>query len=129
MENLSQDMGKNKISTMVFLLPPSPPPLLSLARTHFLLLSCPLSLSLSLALSLSRSRAISLYIQKRHYKFLYELVPDKNIGINALRSIYTSHFLPKSNKNQINRVAFLMRTSFNMLSTNYLKSNEEEEET
>ena len=60
---------------------------------------------------------------------IYELIPDKNIGINALRSIYTSHYLPKLNKNQINRVAFLMRTSFNMLSTNYLKKNEEEEET
>ena len=60
---------------------------------------------------------------------LFELVPDKNIGINPLRSIYTSHYLPKLNKNQINRVAFLMRTSFNILSTNYLKKNEEEEET
>ena len=60
---------------------------------------------------------------------IYELIPDKNIGINALRSIYTSHYLPKLNKNQINRVAFLMRTSFNLLSTNYLKKNEEEEET
>jgi hypothetical protein len=61
--------------------------------------------------------------------FLYELVPDKNIGVNALRSIYTSHYLPKLNTNQLNRLAFLMRTSFNMLSTNYLKKNEEEEET
>ena len=45
----------------------------------------------------------------------------------ASRSIYTSHYLPKLNKNQINRVAFLMRTSFNMLSTNYFKKNEEKE--
>ena len=60
---------------------------------------------------------------------LYELVPDKNIGINALRSIYTFNYLPKLNKNQIGRVAFLMRTSFNMLSTNYLKENDENEET
>ena len=52
---------------------------------------------------------------------LYELVPDKNLGINALRSIYTSYYLPKLNDNQINRVAFLMRTSFYMLSTNYLR--------
>ena len=52
------------------------------------------------------------YTEKGLQKMLYELVPDKNIGINALRSIYTSHFLPKPNKNQINRVAFLMRTSY-----------------
>jgi hypothetical protein len=65
------------------------------------------------------------YTEKGLQKMLYELVPDKNIGINALRSIYTSHYLPKLNKNQINRVSFLMRTSFNMLSTNYLKKNEE----
>jgi hypothetical protein len=67
--------------------------------------------------------------EKGLQKMIYELIPDKNIGINALRSIYTSHYLPKLNKNQINRVAFLMRTSFNLLSTNYLKKNEEEEET
>ena len=69
------------------------------------------------------------YTEKGLQKMLYELVPDKNIGINALRSIYTSFFLPKLNKNQINRVAFLMRTSFNMLSTNCLKNNNEEETT
>ncbi len=62
---------------------------------------------------------------------LFELVPDKNIGINALRSIYASYWLPKltKNKNEINRVAFLMRTSFNMLSTNYFKKNNEKETT
>ena len=49
-------------------------------------------------------------------------------SINARRSIYTSHYLPKLNKNQINRVAFLMRTSFNMLTTNYLKKKAEKEE-
>jgi hypothetical protein len=69
------------------------------------------------------------YTEKGLQKMLFELVPDKNIGINALRSIYTSHYLPRLNKNKIIRVAFLMRTSFNMLSTNYLKKNEDEEET
>jgi hypothetical protein len=69
------------------------------------------------------------YTEKGLQFFLYEPVTDKNIGINALRSIYTSHYLPKLNKNQINRVSFLMRTSFNMLSTNYLKKNEDEEQT
>jgi hypothetical protein len=65
------------------------------------------------------------YTEKGLQKMLYELVLDKNIGINALRSIYTSYYLPKLNKNQINRVAFLMITSFNMLSTNYLKKNDD----
>jgi hypothetical protein len=38
-------------------------------------------------------------------KTLLELVPDKNIGTNALRSIYTSYWLPTLIKNQTNRVA------------------------
>jgi hypothetical protein len=42
--------------------------------------------------------------------------------------MYTSHYLPELNKNQINLVAFLMRTSFNMLSTNYLKKNDDNEQ-
>ena len=67
------------------------------------------------------------YTEKGLQKMLFELVPDKNIGIDALRSIYASHYLPKLQKNQINRVAFLMRTSFDMLSTNYLKKIEEDE--
>jgi len=49
--------------------------------------------------------------EKSHQKMLFELVPEKNIGINALSSIYTYYWLPKLTKNQINRVAFLMRTS------------------
>jgi hypothetical protein len=61
------------------------------------------------------------YTEKGLQKMLYELVPEKNLGVNALRSIYTSHYLPHLLKYQINRVSFLMRTSFNMLSTNYLK--------
>jgi hypothetical protein len=67
------------------------------------------------------------YTKKGLQKMLYELVPNKNTGINAFRSIYSSYWLPKLNKNQINRIAFLMRTSFNMLFTNYFKNNNEEE--
>ena len=59
------------------------------------------------------------YTEKGLEKMLFELVPNKNLGVNALSSVYTSNSLPKLNKNQINRVAFLMRTSFNMLSTIY----------
>lgn len=55
------------------------------------------------------------YPEKGLPKMLYELVPDKNLGINALRSIYTSHYLPKLYEDQINRVAFSMRTSFNIV--------------
>ena len=51
------------------------------------------------------------YTEKGLQTMLYELVPDKNIGINALRSIFTYHYLPKLNKNQINRVEFIIRTS------------------
>jgi hypothetical protein len=68
------------------------------------------------------------YTEKGLQKMLFELVPDKNIGFNALRSMYTSYWLTKLNKSQINRVAFLMRTSFTVLSTSYLKKNEDEEE-
>jgi hypothetical protein len=34
------------------------------------------------------------YREKGLQYFLFEIVPDKNIGINALRSIDTSQFLP-----------------------------------
>jgi hypothetical protein len=64
-----------------------------------------------------------LYSEKGLQKMLYDLLPDKNIGVNALRSIYASYWLPKLNKNQITRIAFLMRSSVSMLSTNYLKKN------
>ena len=55
------------------------------------------------------------YTEKGLQKMLFELVPDTNSGINALRSIYTSYWLPKLNKTEINRVAFFMRTSFNLI--------------
>lgn len=65
------------------------------------------------------------YSEKGLQRMLTELLPNKNLGVNALRSIYASHFLPKINKNQIKRIAFLMRSSVSMLTTNYLKKNNE----
>ena len=65
------------------------------------------------------------YTEKGLQRMLTELLPNKNLGVNAIRSIYASYFLPKINKNQIKRIAFLMRSSVSMLTTNYLKKNNE----
>jgi len=51
------------------------------------------------------------YTEKGLQKMLFELVPEKNIGIKALLSIYTSHNYPKLTKNKLNRVEFLMHTT------------------
>jgi hypothetical protein len=61
------------------------------------------------------------YTEKGLQKMMSDLLPNKNLGVNAIRSIYASYWLPKLNKNQITRIAFLMRSSVSMLSTNYLK--------
>ena len=53
---------------------------------------------------------------------LYELLNDKNIGVNSLRSSYCSYYLNKVNKNQVDRIAFIMRSSPHMLYTNYFKA-------
>ena len=46
-----------------------------------------------------------------------------------MRSSYASPFLPNVNSNQVQRIAYVMRTSPAMLYKNYLKkSNESEEE-
>ena len=57
---------------------------------------------------------------------LYDLMKNKNIGVNSLRSSYASYWLPKLNQNQVQRIAFLMRTSPAMLYKNYLKKSDEE---
>ena len=53
---------------------------------------------------------------------------DKNIGVNSLRSSYASYWLPKCTANQVQRIAYLMRTSPAMLFKNYLKKSKEESE-
>ena len=62
------------------------------------------------------------YTEKGLQKMLYELLNDKNIGVNSLRSSYVSYYLDKVNKNQLDRIAFIMRTSTQMLYNNYFKA-------
>lgn len=61
------------------------------------------------------------YIEKSLQKMLSELVHNKRLGVHVFRSVYISHWIPKLNKNQINRVLFFMRSSTEMLTTNYFK--------
>jgi hypothetical protein len=68
------------------------------------------------------------YTEKGLQKMLYDLLKDKNIGVNSLRSSYASYWLPKVNANQVQRIAYLMRTSAAMLYKNYLKKTKEESE-
>jgi uncharacterized protein YnzC (UPF0291/DUF896 family) len=63
----------------------------------------------------------NLYSEKGLQKMLYDLQPDKNLGVNALRSIYASYYMPKINTNQAKRVAFLMRSSVSVLTGSYVK--------
>ncbi len=62
------------------------------------------------------------YTEKGLQRMLYELLNDKNIGVNSLRSSYVSYYLDKVNKNQLDRIAFIMRTSTQMLYNNYFKA-------
>jgi hypothetical protein len=67
----------------------------------------------------------NLYSEKGLQKMLSDLLPNKNLGVNAIRSIYTSYWLSKITTNAIRHVAFLMRSSVSMLSTNYLKKSDD----
>ena len=57
---------------------------------------------------------------------LYDLMDNKNVGVNSLRSAYASYWLPKCNSNQIQRISWLMRTSSKMLYNNYVKKSNDE---
>ena len=48
---------------------------------------------------------------------------EKNIGVNSLRSAYVSYYFNKLNKLQLERVAFLMRSSVGTLQNHYLKND------
>ena len=48
-------------------------------------------------------------------KMLKEITNEKNIGVNALRSAYVSKYFNKLNKLQLERIAFLMRSSVSTL--------------
>jgi hypothetical protein len=65
----------------------------------------------------------NLYSEKGLQKMLYDLLPDKNLGVNAIRSIYASHYMPKINTNQAKRLAFLMRSSVSVLTGSYVKKS------
>jgi hypothetical protein len=63
------------------------------------------------------------YTEKGLQKLLFDILPDKNLGVNAIRSIYTSHYMPKINTNQAKRLAFLMRSSVSILTGSYVKKS------
>jgi hypothetical protein len=56
-------------------------------------------------------------------KMLKDITNDKNIGVNSLRSAYVSYYSNKLNKLQLERVAFLMRSSVSTLQNHYLKND------
>ena len=68
------------------------------------------------------------YTEKGLQRMLYDLLSNKNIGVNSLRSSYLSYWIPKLNANQVQRIAYLMRTSPAMIYKNYLKKDEIQEE-
>ena len=47
----------------------------------------------------------------------------KKLGVNALRSAYVSKYFNKLNKLQLERIAFLMRSSVGTLQNHYLKND------
>ena len=60
---------------------------------------------------------------------LKDITKEKNIGVNSLRSAYVSHYFNKLNKLQLERVAFLMRSSVGTLQNDVsLMDNEPEPE-
>ena len=65
----------------------------------------------------------NIYSEKGLQKMLSDLLPNKNLGVNSIRSIYTSYWLPKINTNAAKRVAFLMRSSVSVLTGSYVKKN------
>ena len=68
------------------------------------------------------------YSEKSLQRMLYDLLKEKAIGVNSLRSSYASQWVPKCNANQVQRIAYLMRTSPAMLYKNYLKKSSEPNE-
>jgi hypothetical protein len=64
-----------------------------------------------------------LYSEDGLKKLLKDITKEKNIGVNSLRSAYVSHYFNKLNKLQLERVAFLMRSSVGTLQNHYLKND------
>jgi hypothetical protein len=54
---------------------------------------------------------------------LKEITNEKHIGVNALRSAYVSKYFNNLDKLQLERIAFLMRSSVSTLQNHYLKND------
>jgi len=67
------------------------------------------------------------YTAKSLQRALYELLPDKNIGINSIRSAFVSYWFQKLNRIQLDRLGFVMRTSVAMLHQSYFKQDDKTE--
>ena len=66
------------------------------------------------------------YTAKSLQRALYELLPDKNIGVNSIRSAFVSYWWNKLNRIQIDRVAYVMRTSVATMHQSYYKQDKSE---
>jgi hypothetical protein len=66
------------------------------------------------------------YTAKSLQRALYELLPDKNIGVNSIRSAFVSYWWNKLNRIQIDRVAYIMRTSVATMHQSYYKQDKTE---
>jgi len=66
------------------------------------------------------------YTAKSLQRALYELLPDKNIGVNSIRSAFVSYWWNKLNRIQIDRVAYIMRTSVSTMQQSYYKQDKTE---
>ena len=66
------------------------------------------------------------YTAKSLQRALYELLPDKNIGVNSIRSAFVSYWWNKLNRIQIDRVAYIMRTSVATMHQSYYKQDKSE---
>jgi len=62
-----------------------------------------------------------LYKEKTIQKLFYELLDNKNLGVNAFRSIYISYYFNKLSRLQLERVAAFMRSSVTTLHNSYFK--------
>jgi len=63
------------------------------------------------------------YSNKSLQRILYDLLDEKNIGVNSFRSAYISHWFDKLSTIQQERVAFLMRTSIKNCLNYYRKKD------
>lgn len=63
------------------------------------------------------------YTEQTLQTILYNIIDEKHLGINSFRSSYVSYWFKKLNKNQMERVAFFMRTSVSNCMNYYYKQD------